>query len=136
MTELIILFVAIMATLFAMFFASEKLLSEKTPKLNRIVGLVESVTGIAVVISILCSCVWLAHISFAFAGIISVVLPFTVVFKYSNIWWRIAMIVSLGMFVSLYYITGDFNIFLTIAIGACAILIARVITVFRKKKQC
>ncbi|MBQ8784602.1 MAG: hypothetical protein IJZ59_00985 [Alphaproteobacteria bacterium] len=135
MAELIILFVAIMAALFTMFFAGEKLLREKAPKLDRVVGIVQTITGIAVIISILCSGVWLAQISFTFAGIIMVVLPFAVVLKYSNIWWRVAMIVSLGMFISLYYITGDFYIFMTVALGACAILIARAVIVLRKKKQ-
>ncbi len=135
MAELIILFVAIMAALFTMFFAGEKLLREKAPKLDRVVGIVQTITGIAVIISILCSGVWLAQISFTFAGIIMVVLPFAVVLKYSNIWWRVAMIVSLGMFISLYYITGDFYIFMTVALGACAILIARAVVVLRKKKQ-
>lgn len=135
MAELIILFVAIMAALFTMFFAGEKLLCEKAPKLDRVVGIVQTITGIAVIISILCSGVWLAQISFTFAGIIMVVLPFAVVLKYSNIWWRVAMIVSLGMFISLYYITGDFYIFMTVALGACAILIARAVIVLRKKKQ-
>ena len=135
MAELIILFVAIMAALFTMFFAGEKLLREKAPKLDRVVGIVQTITGIAVIISILCSGVWLAQISFTFAGIIMVVLPFAVVLKYSNIWWRVAMIVSLGMFISLYYITGDFYIFMMVALGACAILIARAVIVLRKKKQ-
>lgn len=135
MVELIILFVALVVAVFMMYFASEKLLTQKAPKLERIVGLVQSITGIVVIISIFCSGIWLAQISFAFAGIIMVVFPFFVVFKYSNIWWRISMIVSLGMYISLYYITGDFYIFMAVALSSCAILIARAIAVFRHKEH-
>lgn len=135
MTELIILFVSIVMAMVMMFIASEKLLHEKAPKLDRIVGIVQSITGIAAVISIFCSTVWLAYISFSFAGFLLVAVPFVVVFIYSNIWWRVSMIVSLGMFVSLYYTEGDFSIFMIVALSACAIFIARAITIFCTKKQ-